>query len=76
MSNKTVIAGGCSFVHSWDTWAVQLKEFTDLWVQYYDDNLKQRKNVYFEISFKNCSILVCGVYYNPPPYRGDYDIYN
>ena len=29
MSSKTVIAGGCSFVHSWDTWAVQLKEFTD-----------------------------------------------
>ena len=29
MSNKTIIAGGCSFVHSSDTWAVQLKEFTN-----------------------------------------------
>lgn len=29
MSNKTIITGGCSFVHSSDTWAVQLKEFTD-----------------------------------------------
>ena len=30
MSDKTIIAGGCSFVHSIDTWAVQLKEFTNI----------------------------------------------